>query len=110
MTHKRKQRLYFRCNNYSNKAQLRAEASGPYRKTENVDSDNEASGGGRGAWTISARLTMRATTLFKQHPVLRTNEGKVRLFADISLRGTLLTLNTPFQLGYNQLTACTKCV
>ena len=48
MTHKREQRLYFRCNNYSNKAQLRAEASGPYRKTENVDSDNEASGGGGG--------------------------------------------------------------
>ena len=53
MTHKRKQRLYFRCNNYSNKAQLRAEASGPYRKTENVDSDNEASGGGGGVDNIS---------------------------------------------------------
>ena len=26
------------------------------------------------------------TMLFKQHPVLRTNEGKVRLFAGISAR------------------------
>ena len=69
VTHKGKQRLYFRCNNYRNKAQLRAEASGHYRTKETVDLQQ----GRRVAWAISTRLAMRTALLFKQRPVLHTS-------------------------------------
>ena len=36
--------------------------------------------------------------------------GKLGFLAAFSLRGTLLAWSAPTELGFDQLTACTKCV